>query len=76
MVMVIAPRIVVDPAIRAGKPVIEGARVPVDLVLSKLAGGMTVEQISDEYEIDAADIQAVLSYAAQLVAQDEVRLVA
>ena len=32
-----------DPSIMMGKPVIAGTRVPVDLVLGKLAGGMTYE---------------------------------
>jgi uncharacterized protein (DUF433 family) len=41
--MEIAPRISVDERIRFGKPVITGTRVPVDLVLGKLAGGMTYE---------------------------------
>lgn len=34
----IAPRITVDPEVRFGKPVIQGTRVPVDLILSKLGG--------------------------------------
>ena len=41
--MEIAPRISVDERVRFGKPVIAGTRVPVDLVLGKLAGGMTYE---------------------------------
>ncbi len=36
----IAPRIVVDSDIRFGKPVIEGTRVPVHLLVGQLAGGM------------------------------------
>jgi uncharacterized protein (DUF433 family) len=36
-----APRITADGRVRFGKPVIEGTRVPVDLVLAKLAAGMT-----------------------------------
>jgi uncharacterized protein (DUF433 family) len=39
--MEIAPRITVDEKIRFGKPVVKGTRVSVDLVLGKLAGGMT-----------------------------------
>ena len=39
--MEIAPRITVDEKIRFGKPVIKGTRVPIDLILGKLAGGMT-----------------------------------
>ena len=60
----IAPRIVVDPAIRHGRPVIQGTRLPVDLLVAKLAGGMTAEEVAEEYEITQEDIQAVLSYAA------------
>jgi len=38
----LGPRIVADPKVCFGKPVIEGTRVPVELVLGQLAGGMTV----------------------------------
>jgi uncharacterized protein (DUF433 family) len=72
----IAPRIVVDPAIRFGKPVIQGTRVPVELVIAKLAGGMTSEDIGEEYEITPEDIQAALSYAAKVLAEEEVRVTA
>lgn len=41
--MEIAPRITIDEKIRFGKPVIKGTRVPVDLILGKLGGGMTYE---------------------------------
>ena len=42
--MEIAPRINVDEKVRFGKPVITGTRVPVDLILGKLAGGMTLRR--------------------------------
>lgn len=45
------PRISVDEKISFGKPVITGTRVPVDLVIDKLAGGMTYEEVIAEYEI-------------------------
>jgi len=61
--MEIAPRISVDEKIRFGKPVIAGTRVPVDLILGKLAGGMSYEEVMEEYEIKLADILAVLDYA-------------
>jgi len=67
----IAPRIVVDPAVRFGKPTIRGTRVPVALVLAKLAGGMTAATLQDEYDLQPEDIQAALHYAAQLVADEE-----
>jgi len=66
----IAPRIVVDPGVRLGKPVIQGTRLPVHLVISKLAGGMKPEEIAEEYEITLEDIQAALRYAASVLATD------
>lgn len=38
-------RIAIDEKIHFGKPVIAGTRVPVELILGKLAGGMTYEEI-------------------------------
>ena len=73
MAVEIAHRIVVDPAVRFGKPVIQGTRVPVELVIAKLAGGMKPEEIVEEYEITLEDIQAALSYAASMLATEEMR---
>ena len=69
----IAPRIAVDETVRFGRPVIAGTRVPVDLVVAKLAGGMTVEQVMAEYEIAREDVLAALAYAARAVADEQVR---
>ena len=73
MAIEIAPRIVVDPAIRSGKPVIAGTRMPVELVVAKLAGGMSTEDVAREYDLQIADIRAALAYAADLLATEEVR---
>ena len=70
--MEIAPRISVDEKIRFGKPVISGTRVPVDLVIGKLAGGMTYEEVMAEYEIAHEDILAVLDYAAKTLSNEEI----
>ena len=69
----LAPRIVVDERVRFGKPVIEGTRVPVAVVLGKLAGGMTTAAVAEEYGLTRADVLAALAYAAQTVAGEEVR---
>lgn len=69
----IALRITVDQAVRSGKPVIQGTRVPVELVIGKLAGGMTAEAVCEEFEITPEDILAALSYAAAVLATEEVR---
>jgi uncharacterized protein (DUF433 family) len=51
-------RISIDPAVQHGKPVIRGTRVPVARILGSLAGGMTNEQIIEEYRVTADDIAA------------------
>ena len=73
--MEIAPKISVNEKVRFGKPVITGTRVPVDLVLGKLAGGMTYEEVMAEYEITREDILAVLDYAARILSSEEIRAV-
>lgn len=63
-------RIVIDPAIGHGKPVIRGTRVPVSIVVGSLAGGMTFEEIEREYDLTSADIRAALKFASDLVEQE------
>ena len=72
----IAPRITVDEKVAFGKPVIQGTRVPVALVVGKLAGGMTAEEVAEEYELEPADILAALSYAARLLDEEQVLAIA
>ena len=69
--MEIAPKIVVDEKIRFGKPVIKGTGVPFYLILGKLAGGMTYEEVMEEYEISREDIMAVLDYASKILSSEE-----
>lgn len=70
----IAPRITVDSQVRFGKPVIAGTRVPVELVIAKLAGGMDLSEVSAEYDITLEDVRAALSYAASVLASESVRV--
>jgi uncharacterized protein (DUF433 family) len=68
-------RIVIDPEIQHGKPVIRGTRVPVARLLGGLAGGMTTEEVMREYDVSEADVLAALSYAKlAIVAPGRVRL--
>jgi len=64
-------RIVVDPEIQHGKPVIQGTRVPITRIIGGLAGGMTKEEIMREYEVTEEDILSALSYAAELIEEEE-----
>ena len=60
--------IVSDPEIMFGKPIIKGTREPVDLILNKLAGGKSLEQILKSYpHLTSDDIYACLCYAAEIV---------
>jgi uncharacterized protein (DUF433 family) len=59
-------RISIDPAVQHGKPVIRGTRVPVARILGSLAGGMTQEQVVDEYGVTSDDIAAALECATDL----------
>lgn len=72
--MEIAPRIVVDEKVAFGKPVIKGTRVPVELVIGQLAGGMTYEEVMRQYDLTKEDILAALDYAAKTLAQEEIRV--
>jgi len=74
-VVEIAPRVVLDQNVRFGRAVIKGTRVPVDLVLGKLAGGMSYEEIMAEYDLVREDIFAALDYAAKHLASEEIRAV-
>ena len=57
-------RIVCEPKIMTGKPVIRGTRLTVEFVLGLLAHGMTEEQICEEYSgLIKEDIQACLLFA-------------
>jgi uncharacterized protein (DUF433 family) len=68
-------RIVIDPEIQHGKPVIRGTRVPVARLLGGLAGGMTTEEVMREYDVSEADVLAALRYAQlAIVAPGRVRL--
>jgi uncharacterized protein (DUF433 family) len=68
----IAPRIVVDPAVQHGKPVIQGTRLPVELVIGQLAASMDAAAVAADYDLQPADIQAALAYAALVLASEEV----
>ena len=68
-------RITVDPKIMFGKPVIKGTRVPVELVLRKIAAGMTEQQIREHHpHLTVEDIRAAVAFAADHLAAEEIVL--
>jgi uncharacterized protein (DUF433 family) len=71
----IGRRIVIDDQIRSGKPVIKGTRVSVDLIIGKLACGMSYEEVMAEYDLRKDDILAALDYAARYLSEEQIRAV-
>ena len=68
-------RIEINPAVMLGKPVIRGTRIPVELILRKLADGMTEADLLDAYpRLTREDIQAALAYAADSLAHETILL--
>lgn len=66
-------RIVIDPKIMLGKPVIKGTRLTVEIIIEKIAYGESTEEILKDYPfITKEDIQAALLYAAKRLAHEEV----
>ena len=55
-------RIVMDPKVMSGKPVIKGTRIPVDLIVRLVAQGMSFEEILEDYSpLTREDIKAAIS---------------
>jgi uncharacterized protein (DUF433 family) len=65
-------RIVINPDVMVGKPVIRGTRIPVELVLKHLAQNPDLEELFAAYpHITLEDVKACLAYA-QAVIEGEV----
>ena len=70
-------RITVDPNKMGGVPCIRGLRVPVATVVGMVAEGMSERAILDAYpDLEAADVQEALRYAAEAVRERELPQVA
>jgi uncharacterized protein (DUF433 family) len=66
-------RIVVDSKIMLGKPVIKGTRLPVEIIVEKVAYGATVDDLRKDYPfLKEDDIRAALLYAAKRIANEEI----
>lgn len=66
-------RIVIDPEILAGKPVIQGTRLAVEFIIDLLAQGWTKEDILRNYPgVTGEDIQACLAYAGRALKAEKV----
>lgn len=65
-------RIEINPKVMLGKPVVRGTRIPVELILRKLAEGANEEDLLDAYpRLTREDIRAAIAFAADTVAHEE-----
>jgi uncharacterized protein (DUF433 family) len=66
-------RIILDPKVLTGKPVVKGTRLAVDFVVGLLAEGWTEPQILAEYPgLTAQDVRACLAYAKERLSAERI----
>jgi uncharacterized protein (DUF433 family) len=65
-------RIVRIPGLVGGKPVIKGTRIPVDMILERLAFDLDLNTLSEDYpDLSEEDVKACIAYAKELVEDEE-----
>lgn len=68
------PQIVSDPKILSGKPIIAGTRISVELILDRIASGMSEKEILKDYpHLISKQIQAAVEYAKQVVQKSPIK---
>jgi uncharacterized protein (DUF433 family) len=66
-------RVTTDPRVMMGKPVLEGTRIPVELILRRLGAGDSEQQIlADHPRLTPDDIRSAQAFAADYLAAEEV----
>jgi uncharacterized protein (DUF433 family) len=67
------PHIISDPKIMHGKPVIEGTRLTVELILEKLSEGRSEEEVLSAYpRLTREGLQAALAYATAVIKNEDI----
>ena len=59
--------ITIDNEIQHGKPVLKGTRLPIAIIIGSLAGGMTYDEVIQEYAVTREQILASLAYFSELL---------
>jgi uncharacterized protein (DUF433 family) len=66
-------RIIANPDVLVGKPVIKGTRISVELVMNLLTAGYTPTQVTEQYDhLTVEDIHACLAYATEVIRSERV----
>ena len=68
-------RITLDPSVMVGKPCIKGTRITVELILEKLAAGLSYETILEDHpRLTHEDILAAIAFAHDYLAHEDIIL--
>ena len=66
-------RIIIDPKIMVGKPVIKGTRIPVEIILERLAEDLDLQTLFEDYpRLTTEDVKACLAYAEAVIEGEDV----
>lgn len=68
-------RIIIDPQIMVGKPIISGTRITVELILKLLSQGVTTDElVSKKYypHLKKEDVYAAIEYANERIKTEKV----
>ena len=68
-----ADRIVADPKVMLGKPVVRGTRITVEQILKLIKQGLTVKEILADYpHLKKADVEAAIDYASEILDKEHI----
>ncbi|MBW8051452.1 MAG: DUF433 domain-containing protein [Cytophagales bacterium] len=66
-------RIVLDPDVMVGKPVIKGTRITVEMILRQLSQGISIDELLDNYpHLTRKDVYAAIAYASERMIEDRI----
>jgi uncharacterized protein (DUF433 family) len=57
------PLVEVDPEIQSGAPVLMGTRLPVSAIVDNAEYGLSPAEITEQFEVSQAQVEAILAYA-------------
>ncbi len=57
------PLVEIKPRVLSGAPVLRGTRMPADAIVDNFDSGMTVGEISQQFELSPSQIEAIITYA-------------
>ena len=66
-------KIISDPSIMLGKPIIKGTRITVELIIKKLSDGFSIDDILKGYpHLEREDVLAALAYSSDVISKEEI----